>query len=351
MKTAVLTDTHFGARNDNIAFSRFFTKFYENIFFPYLKEHNIKKLIHMGDVFDRRKFVNYKSLYDAKSMFFDPMAKNDIECHMLAGNHDTFYKTTNEVNSPNLLLKEYSNIITYSNPCELTYCDSTFVMMPWLCKENYEGAVELINNTKCDLMFGHLEVNGFEMIRGQFCAEGLDRKLFDKFDMVFSGHFHHKSDNGTIYYLGNPYQTNWMDYKDPRGFHVFDFETRELTFIENPYEMFHKYFYNDLEWAVETVQAEDFDKWKNCYVKIIVENKTNPYLFDVVLDKMYKSGVGDITVVESFAELDNDETFVDEAQDTMTILSSYIEQMDTIADKKRLDILMRNLYNESLTLE
>jgi len=102
---------------------------------------------------------------------------------------------------------------------------------------------------------------------------------------------------------------------------------------------------------VETVQAEDFDKWKNCYVKIIVENKTNPYLFDVVLDKMYKSGVGDITVVESFAELDNDETFVDEAQDTMTILSSYIEQMDTIADKKRLDILMRNLYNESLTLE
>ena len=261
MKTAVLTDTHFGARNDNIAFSSYFTKFYENIFFPYLKEHNIKKLIHMGDVFDRRKFVNYKSLYDAKCMFFDPMAKNDIECHMLAGNHDTFYKTTNEINSPALLLKEYSNITTYSNPCELTYCDSTFIMMPWLCKENYEGAVELINNTKCDLMFGHLEVNGFEMIRGQFCAEGLDRKLFDKFDMVFSGHFHHKSDNGTIYYLGNPYQTNWMDYKDPRGFHMFDFETRELTFIENPYEMFHKYFYNDLEWTVETVQAEDFDKW------------------------------------------------------------------------------------------
>ena len=66
---------------------------------------------------------------------------------------------------------------------------------------------------------------------------------------------------------------------------------------------------------------------------------------------MYKAGVGDITVVESFAELDNEETIIDEAQDTMTILSSYIDQMDTIADKKRLDILMRNLYNESLTLE
>jgi|TARA_B100000809_G_C15062908_1_gene503038 DNA repair exonuclease SbcCD nuclease subunit len=351
MKTAILTDTHFGARNDNIAFAGYFSKFYENIFFPYLKKHNIKNLIHMGDVFDRRKFVNYKTLYDARSMFFDPLAEEDIECHMLAGNHDTFYKTTNEVNSPGLLLKEYSNITTYNSPCELTNCNSTFIMMPWICKENHDSAVNLINGTKCDLMFGHLEVNGFEMIRGQFCIEGLERKLFDKFDMVFSGHFHHRSDNGTIYYVGNPYQNTWMDYKDPRGFHIFDFETRELTFIVNPYEMFHKYFYNDLDWTTETVHEENFDKWKNCYIKIIVENKTNPYLFDVILDKMYKSGVGDINVVESFAELDNDVTFVDEAQDTMTILSSYIDQMDTIANKKRLDILMRNLYNESLTLE
>ena len=154
MKTAILTDTHFGARNDSVAFSSYFTKFYETIFFPYLKEHNIKNLIHMGDVFDRRKFVNYKSLYDAKHMFFDPLAEHNIECHMLAGNHDTFYKTTNEVNSPALLLKEYSNITTYSDLCELTNSNSTFVMMPWICKGNYDAAVELISNTKCDIMFG-----------------------------------------------------------------------------------------------------------------------------------------------------------------------------------------------------
>jgi len=351
MKAAIITDTHFGARNDAIVFSSYFSKFYEDIFFPYLKEHDIKSLIHMGDVFDRRKFVNYKSLYDAKHMFFDPLLENNIECHMLAGNHDTFYKTTNEVNSPSLLLKEYPNITTHNTPKELNFCDANFVMMPWLCKDNHDYAVDLINKTKCDIMFGHLEILGFEMIPGQFSPEGLDRKLFKKFDMVFSGHFHHKSDNGTVYYIGNPYQTNWLDYKDPRGFHIFDFETRELEFIENPYEMFHKYFYNDLDWTVESVQEENFDKWENTYVKIIVENKTNPYLFDVILDKMYKSGVGDITVVESFAELDDEETIIDEAQDTMTILSTYIEQMEAPVDKKRLDILMRNLYNESLTLE
>ena len=169
--------------------------------------------------------------------------------------------------------------------------------------------------------------------------------------MVFSGHFHHKSDNGTVYYTGNPYQTNWLDYKDPRGFHIFNFDNRELTFIQNPYEMFHKFFYNDVDWTLEEVNEMDFDEWQQAYVKIVVENKTNPFFFDIILDKMYKSGVGNINVVESFAELDDDEDIVDEAQDTISILSTYIEGLETNVDKKRLDLLMRSLYNESLTLE
>lgn len=223
--------------------------------------------------------------------------------------------------------------------------------MPWVCSGNYEESIDLIKNTKKDIMFGHFEIDGFEMIRGQFCSGGLDRKLFEKFDMVFSGHFHHKSDNGTVYYTGNPYQTNWLDYKDPRGFHIFNFDNRELTFIQNPYEMFHKFFYNDVDWTLEEVNEMDFDEWQQAYVKIVVENKTNPFFFDIILDKMYKSGVGNINVVESFAELDDDEDIVDEAQDTISILSTYIEGLETNVDKKRLDLLMRSLYNESLTLE
>ena len=347
MITAIITDTHFGARNDSTAFSSYFAKFYTDIFFPYLKKHNIKHLIHMGDVFDRRKFVNYKTLYDARQYFFDPLESNDIKCWMLAGNHDTFYKTTNEVNSVSLLLKDYPNIQVFTNAIEMDNC----VLMPWVCNDNYEESINIIKNSKHDLMFGHLEIIGFEMIPGQFSPEGLDRKLFNKFDMVFSGHFHHKSDNGTIYYTGNPYQTNWLDYKDPRGFHIFDFDSRESTFIQNPYEMFHKFHYNDMDWTLEEVNQMDFDEWQQCYIKIIVENKTNPFLFDIILDKMYKAGVGNISVVEAFAELDDAEDIIDEAQDTISILSTYIDNLDTNVNKKRLDILMRNLYNESLTLE
>ena len=61
MKIALLNDTHFGARNDSPAFLDYFMRFYNEIFFPYLKDNNIKTLIHLGDVVDRRKFINFKT--------------------------------------------------------------------------------------------------------------------------------------------------------------------------------------------------------------------------------------------------------------------------------------------------
>ena len=168
--------------------------------------------------------------------------------------------------------------------------------------------------------------------------------------MVFSGHFHHRSDNGTVYYTGNPYQTNWMDYKDPRGFHIFDFKNRNLEFIENPYEMFHKYVYNDENIEATQVQEMDFSMYQDCYVKVIVEQKNNPYVFDLILEKMYANGVADLNVVETFADVEDD-IEIDEAQDTITILSGYIDNMEENVDKKNLDLLMRRLYNEALTSE
>ena len=62
MKIALITDTHFGARNDSEVFNDYFFKFYDNTFFPYLEEHNIKHCIHLGDITDRRKFINFKTL-------------------------------------------------------------------------------------------------------------------------------------------------------------------------------------------------------------------------------------------------------------------------------------------------
>ena len=37
----------------------------------------------------------------------------------------------------------------------------------------------------------------------------------------------------------------WNDAGDIRGFNIFDTETYEMEFIENPYNMFEKVYYED----------------------------------------------------------------------------------------------------------
>jgi DNA repair exonuclease SbcCD nuclease subunit len=209
----------------------------------------------------------------------------------------------------------------------------------------------MIQNTQCQILMGHLQVSGFEQHIGSWNNEGLESHIFDKFDMVMSGHFHHRSNNGTVYYLGNPYEITWSDYKDPRGFHIFDTETRELNFIVNPYRMFHKLFYDDSAETFESLSEKDYSEYEGTYVKVVVEKKTNPFWFDSVLDKLEEVNVADLVVVENFSDFDiSDDDIVDQAEDTLTILSGYVESLN-VENKVELDGLMRSLYNEALTVE
>ena len=353
MKVAVITDTHWGARNDSQVFSNYFAKFYKNIFFPTLEKRGIRTVIHMGDIVDRRKFINYKTLFQMRHHFFDACYGRYINLHMIIGNHDTFFKNTNSLNSMDCLrLHDDHQVHIYEEPTEVDFDGLKCLMMPWICDETREQSLKAIQDTEAQILFGHLEVKGFEMHIGSFSREGVDANLFQKFDMAMSGHFHHKSDNGNIYYLGNPYQITWSDYKDPRGFHIFDTETRELEFILNPLEMFHKIYYDDDKMTLESIQNEDYSKYKDCYVKVVVIKKNNPFWFDTLIDNLYKVDVGDISVVENFDEdfLMGDENLIDEAEDTMTILSKYVNSLN-IDNKKELDTLMQSLYTESLSVE
>ena len=359
MKIAIITDTHWGARNDSQFFTDYFVKFYNDIFFPELLERNIDTVVHMGDIVDRRKFINYKTLYQMRHNFFDRCWEQYINLHIIIGNHDTFFKNTNDVNSMDCLRMMSSGgegdgggfVKVYQNPTEVDLDGTKVFFQPWICPENKDESLDAIAKTEAQILFGHLEVQGFIMHLGATNFEGLPPTVFDKFDFAFSGHFHHKSDNGTIYYLGTPYQITWSDYKDPRGFHIFDTETRELEFIVNPYEMFHKIFYDDEKTTLEEIQEEDYDKYKGCYVKVVIVEKKNPFWFDTLIDKLYKADVADISVVENFDMDDIEgEELINEAEDTMTILSKYVQSME-IEQKSELDKLMKSLYTESLTVE
>ena len=349
MKVAIITDQHFGARNDSIAFLDFYQKFYDNTFFPTLELHRIDTVLILGDTFDRRKYVNFYSLQRAKEMFFDKLESMGISVHMLAGNHDTYYKNTNEVNSPDLLLCEYNNIDVIDEPKEIVIDETTICMMPWICPENYQQSLDLIKNTKADICMGHLEIAGFAMYRGMESHDGLSKETFDKFDLVFSGHYHHRSSDKHIHYLGNPYELTWQDYNDPRGFHLFDLDTRGLEFIPNPYTMFTRLEYNDKE--IEPLDLDVYDL-KDKYVKLIVLNKTDFYKFDKFTQKLYNKGCADIKIVEDMSDYEDGEIGEEiSLEDTVSVLTHYIDSIETDVDKENIKTFMRGLYNEAVNIE
>lgn len=348
-KIAIITDQHFGARSDSVAFLDFFEKFYSNTFFPTLLENKIDTLLVLGDTFDRRKYMNFYALKRSKDMFFDKLKEHNINVYMLAGNHDCFYKNTNEVNSPDLLLREYSNISVIDHPATI-YVDKTPIcMMPWICPENYQDSIDTLKDTQAEICMGHFEIAGFAMYRGVESHDGLDKTIFDKFDLVFSGHYHHRSDDRHIYYLGNPYELTWQDYNDPRGFHLFDLSTRELEFIGNPYRMFERLVYDDKE--REPVNLDTLDL-KDKFVKLIVANKTDYYKFDLFIQKLYNIDCHEIKIVEDMSEFEDGEIGEEiNLEDTLSVLSHHIDSVETDLDKENIKTFMKTLYTEAINHE
>ena len=332
----------------------YYEKFYNETFFPTIISAGINTVLILGDTFDRRKYVNFFSLKRTKEMFFDKLYKQGIEVHMLAGNHDTYFKNTNDVNSVDLLLKEYGNINVIDSPSEIYVGPHKICMMPWICPENYEDSMNMLKETNAEICMGHFEIAGFAMHRGMPSEEGLNRELFRKFSHTFSGHYHHKSSANDIHYLGNPYELTWQDYNDERGFHIFDFESKELAFYKNPNIMFHRIVYDDKTQSIQDIMAKDVSIYANTYVKVVAVNKTNPYLFDQLMNKLYMVNPLDITIVEDALDLTEGvvSDTIDEAEDTVTIINKYVDALENSGiDNNKLKNMLRELYVEALNLE
>jgi len=349
MKLILLGDCHIGARSDNLAFHDYFQKFFSQVLFPYMEKEQITHIIQLGDLFDKRQSINFVSLHRGRQYFFDPLRDKGLTMDVFVGNHDTAYRSTNEVNSPHLLLGEYNNIQTFSEPVTMRYDDIDIALLPWVNSSNYASSMEFIQSTPAPILLGHLEIAGFEMYRGTIIDHGLPMETFHKFDLVCSGHYHHRSTRANITYCGTPYQITWSDFDDPRGFHVFDTTTRSLEFVLNPYRMFHKIFYNDSSKTMEQVVDRDYSMYSGTYVKVVVQQKTNPYWFDLFIDKLEKSGTVDVQVVDDHLNLnlDDDNEILQEAEDTLTILRKVVDGVESPVPKSRLEDFLINLYREA----
>ena len=345
MKVAIITDQHFGARKNSKLFHDYFLRFYNDIFFPTIEKEGITTIVDMGDTFDSRKGIDFSSLSWAKNNYYDRLAEMGCEIHTIVGNHTAYYKNTNDVNAVDLLLREYDNVRIYSEATEIKLDKLGVLLIPWINSENEEQTLKMINKSKSPMAMGHLECKGFRIHRGYVMEQGIDVELFNKFEKVYSGHYHTRSDDGKLYYLGNPYEMFWNDLADTRGFHIFDTETLEHTPIDNPYRMFYTIFYED-----HNYQTFDTREYEDKIVKVIVRKKTSSKKFEKFIDKLYNSNVCELKVVENFQMEESEDFEAFESEDTLSILNRYIEESEISLEKSRIQEVIKNVYQEACEL-
>lgn len=353
MKVALLCDTHLGIKNDNKTFLSHQDRFFSELFFPTLEKHGIDTILHLGDIFDRRKYINFSTLQESKRFFFDVLKNKNITMHAIIGNHDTYYSNTNQVNSVKLLLKEYPNVIVYEDkPVELQFDMTRILMCPWLTSENSKESMEIMKKSTANILCGHFGLKGFEMMKGVMSDHGIDHKEFSHFENVFSGHYHHQSQYGNVKYLGSQYEMNWSDYGCKKGFYLLDTETKELTFIENENRIYHKIDYDDTDLTLDEIANLDTSILKDCYIKVIVKNRTNPYLYDLFLNRLNDCGAADVKSVEDSLNLSGitTEEMMEEAKDTKDILYSYVDNVETKLNKTVIKSLIDELYIEAMNI-
>lgn len=343
----IIADTHYGVRSDNPHFLDANKKFVDETLLPKLRENGVTTLVHLGDLFDKRKHTNNYTANRLRLEYIEPILSAGIEYHQIVGNHDTYFKNKTSVNS---IVDHYSGKFKiYDQPEIVTLEGEDVLILPWICEENAEKTMELIASTSAPLCFGHLELKGFQMYRGVINTHGLDGKIFESFDMTLSGHFHHRSIGNSISYLGSHAQFTWSDYGDSRGFHLFDTKKRDMTFIENPDEMFVKVFYDDQE-----EMDLDVPDCHNKCVKIVIINKTNPYMFDLFCNKIDEYGPIDVQIVEDHKNVVSltDSESIGESPSTVQIFTNYLDDMNISGDtKEEIYSLFVDLFQEAINLQ
>jgi len=351
MKLAILNDTHCGIRNSSDIFLDNAEKFYDDIFFPYLLENNIRHIIHLGDYYDNRKFINFRALNRNRSHFLKQLRDRGITMDIICGNHDTYYKNTNNLNSLKELLGHYMNEVSIIHePRVMEYGSLKMGLVPWICNDNEKDTINFLKNCKADVIGGHFELTGFEVMKGLEHHGGMDPKILERFELVLSGHFHTKSNKGNIHYLGSQMEFYWNDAHDKKYFHVLDTETRELTPIHNPHTLFHRIYYDDTKYDFNDYDLSNLD---NKFVKIVVINKKDLFTFDRFVDRIQNKKIHELKIQENFSEfigssVDDDNISL---EDTTTLLNSYIDNVETELDKDRIKKEMYDLMIEAQTLE
>lgn len=351
MKVAIITDSHFGVRGDNLIFANYISRFYKEVFLPYLDDHKIRYVIHCGDIVDRRKFVNFLTARTLHEALVKPLADRAIQTYYVIGNHDIYFRESLQVNSMRELYGDRPmigmNII--EKPQTIYIGGDNIDLYPWICKENENESYKLMKNPQAKIALGHFEFAGFEMQKGQVMYSGMNHEEFNQYMFVGSGHLHERSKRNNVQYFGCPYQLTWADYDCPRGFHILDTERVETEFVYNPITMYERIEYNDEHANKPTDIVPDLTAIKNKIVKLVVMNKTKPELFDILMGEIEHIPLS-LKVVEDLIKVELNEVDVSPTEDMLSILLKYANVAET-SERVRLSTLLTKLHNRALEMQ
>lgn len=344
-KVILINDTHFGHKNDNPVILEYFISFFERQLFPYIRKNDIKYIIHCGDLFDRRKYVNFKTLREVNKRVFQPLLDMNIKCYIIPGNHDTYFRNNNELNAPEDLLANFENWTVYKKPQDVVIGDKTVAFLPWMATECELESFAFVENSQAEILFGHLELAGFQSLRGIFIEEGYNTSWLEKFKHVYSGHYHLKSDKDNIHYLGTQYQFSYSDVWDKKGFHVLDLETLDLEFIENEHKKFFTLDYTDED------PPKILTEYKDSFVKIFVKSKKDAAKFEKFIDKFYELGVAELVMTDCTVTTEENSDVANITKDTLELLRDEVQFAPELLDKGRLCAIIDQVYHQTISEE
>lgn len=366
MKIAIIGDTHLETRGGSASFRKFSHLYIKQIF-DECEKRGIRHAVHLGDVFDTRKGVSTVGARHAQNLMKYAVNKG-IELSIICGNHDIAMREDNKYNSINtvfdaLVVGELINLYD-TQPKEAMFDSVKVLFVPWINKNNRGVMLSAIQNSDADICFGHFELTGFPMYRGIPSLKGDDPHLFKKFKKVFSGHYHTRSTNMNIEYVGSPYHLNWSDYKDGtnRGWMILDTETLETEFIQNTDQdtMFKVIEYDFSLYADDAKLKKsiiDKDKWKSeiegKIIKVVVKDKTNASHYKKFTSCLAEIDTIDISYIdETIKKLEDVEIDEEKLQtDTIGTIQETIEaQTDIDVDKAQLVNLMVEIYEEAVQI-
>ena len=343
-KIIFLGDTHFALRNSNVEHHEHMALFFKD-FFHFIDKTKIRHIVQTGDLFDVRKSINVWAINQFRTMFLDEITRRGIKLYVLVGNHDIYYRESVKINTIREMLTDYQllnpDILTIvDEPTTIQIADENFLVCPWVCKEKEVIIDDLINSSDAKYCVGHFEFNGFEMQKGQTIKTKFDHTQYSKFDLVISGHYHHKSRKDNVLYVGTTYQLTWAYYNDDKGLWVFD--SGKMHFCKNRHTIF-----NRIEYSEDVIPEES--QIKNKYIQVIVKQRPDKKKFNAFLDSLHLMSPYDVKVREMFSEEMSTEVIQHDVKNTESIIKEFIENSVIELDKEKMIQIMNDLYREAIS--